>query len=124
MGSDAVVPGRGPLRAKGTGVPPRSTRGARPPGLCDRRYAWAHLFAAVRPATGQGFALVLPEATTATMQVFLDGFDDQLAPDEHAAVPLDRAGWHVAHDLVAPANVTLVPLPPYAPQLNPVERVW
>jgi hypothetical protein len=56
------------------------TRGQRPPGLCDQRYTWAHLFAAVRPATGQGFALVLPEATTATMQVFLDRFAAQLAP--------------------------------------------
>ena len=39
-------------------------------------------------------------------------------------VLLDRAGWHGAHDLLVPGNVTLVPLPPYAPQLNPVERVW
>jgi hypothetical protein len=100
------------------------TRGVRPPGLCDRRYTWAHLFAAVRPSTGQGFALVLPEATTGTMQVFLDGFAAQLAPDEHAAVLLDQAGWHGARGLAVPENVTLVPLPPYAPQLNPVERVW
>jgi DDE superfamily endonuclease len=87
------------------------TRGQRPPGLCDQRYTWAHLFAAVRPATGQGFALVLPEANTGAMQVFLDGFAAQLAPDEHAAVLLDQAGWHGAHDLAAPGNVTLVPLP-------------
>ena len=100
------------------------TRGQRPPGLCDRRYTWAHLFAAVRPATGQGFALVLPEATTRTMQVFLDRFAATLAAGEHAVMLLDQAGWHGAHDLVVPGNVTLVPLPPYAPQLNPVERVW
>ncbi len=37
---------------------------------------------------------------------------------------LDDAGWHKAHDLVVPANVTLLPLPPRAPQLNPVETVW
>jgi hypothetical protein len=67
---------------------------------------------------------VLPEATTATMQVFLDRFAAQLAPDEHAAMLLDQAGWHGAHGLVVPGNVTLVPLPPYSPQLNPVERVW
>ena len=88
------------------------------------RYTWAHLFAAVRPATGQGFALVLPEATTRTMQVFLDRFAATLAADEHAVMLLDQAGWHGAHDPVVPGNVTLVPLPPYAPQLNPVERVW
>ena len=100
------------------------TRGQRPPGLCDQRYTWAHLFAAVRPSTGQGFALVLPEASTRTMQAFLDRFAATLAADEHAVMLLDQAGWHGAHDLVAPGNVTLVPLPPYSPQLNPVERVW
>ena len=37
---------------------------------------------------------------------------------------LDQAGWHGSRDLQVPSNVTLVPLPPYAPELNPVERVW
>jgi transposase len=37
---------------------------------------------------------------------------------------LDQAGWHGAIDLVTPANITLVPLPAYSPELNPVERVW
>jgi len=37
---------------------------------------------------------------------------------------LDSAGWHTARDLHVPDNVTLVPLPPYSPQLNPVERIW
>jgi transposase len=37
---------------------------------------------------------------------------------------LDQAGWHGSRSLVVPPNVGLVPLPPYAPELNPVERVW
>ena len=37
---------------------------------------------------------------------------------------LDQAGWHGSNALAAPANITLVPLPPYSPELNPVERVW
>ena len=100
------------------------TRGQRPSGLCDQRYTWAHLFAAVQPATGQDFALVLPEVSTRAMQVFLDRFAATLNVDEHAVMLLDQAGWHGARALVVPGNVTLVPLPPYAPQLNPVERVW
>jgi hypothetical protein len=100
------------------------TRGQRPPGLCDQRYTWAHLFAAVRPATGESFALVLPRVSTAAMQAFLDRFSAALAPDEHAAMAVDGAGWHVAHALRIPDNVTLVLLPPYSPELNPVERVW
>ncbi len=37
---------------------------------------------------------------------------------------LDQAGWHGARALVVPPNLTLVPLPPYSPELNPVERPW
>ena len=100
------------------------TRGQRPPGLCDQRYTWAHLFAAVQPATSQGFALVLPEVSTVAMQAFLDQFSKTLAADEHAAMVVDQAGWHTAGALAVPDNVTLVRLPPYSPELNPVERVW
>ena len=58
------------------------------------------------------------------MAVFLARFARELEPGAHAALILDRAGWHVARGLAVPANVTLVPLPPYSPELNPVERVW
>jgi len=58
------------------------------------------------------------------MQLFLDRFSATLPPDEHVAMVLDQAGWHGAKALVVPDNITLVPLPPYAPELNPVERVW
>lgn len=78
----------------------------------------------MRPATGQGFALVLPEVSTTAMQAFLDGFSKTLAADEHAVMVVDQAGWHTAGTLAVPDNVTLVLLPPYSPELNPVERVW
>ncbi len=58
------------------------------------------------------------------MQVFLDAFSETIAGDEHAAMILDQAGWHGSKALAVPANVTLVPLPAYSPELNPVERVW
>ncbi len=99
-------------------------RGARPPGPADRRFASLYLFAACRPGTDRAFALALPEATTASMAVFLERFAQQLEPGVHAALVLDRAGWHVARRLGVPDNVTLIPLPPYSPELNPVERVW
>ncbi len=99
-------------------------RGQRPSGLCDQRYTWTHLFAAVQPKTGEAFALVLPELNTATMQLFLDRFAATLAPGEHAAMVMDQAGWHITDDLVVPPNVSLILLPSYSPELNPVERVW
>jgi transposase len=100
------------------------TRGLRPPGLCDQRYTWVHLFGAVRPADGDRFALVMPVVSTQAMSLFLEGFASRLATDEHAVMVLDRAGWHRANALRVPDNVTLVPLPSYSPELNPVERVW
>ncbi|MFC7739033.1 transposase [Roseomonas sp. GCM10028921] len=78
----------------------------------------------LQPATGASFALVLPRVSTGTMQLFLDRFSPTLAPDEHAAMVVDGAGWHIARDLRIPGNITLVLLPPYSPELNPVERVW
>ncbi len=45
-------------------------------------------------------------------------------PGAHAVLVLDGAGWHSAAALVIPANITLLPLPPYSPELNPVENVW
>jgi len=96
----------------------------RPPGLADQRYDSLYLFAACRPGTDQAFALALPEATAASMEVFLAQFAQALEPGVHAVLLLDRAGWHTAHRLAVPANVTLMPLPAYSPELNPVERVW
>ena len=58
------------------------------------------------------------------MQVFLDRFAETLGEEDHAAMVLDQAGWHGAKALAVPANITLVPLPAYSPELNPVERVW
>jgi transposase len=99
-------------------------RGQRPPGRCDKRFESAYIFAAVAPATGTEVALVLPEATTVAMNRFLAEFGRRLPDGVHAALVLDGAGWHGAKALEVPANVTLVPLPPYSPELNPVERVW
>ena len=58
------------------------------------------------------------------MQAFLDAFAITIADDEHVALVLDGAGWHSSKRLRVPANITLVPLPAYSPELNPVERVW
>ena len=99
-------------------------KGRRPPGRRGKRFESASLFAAVEPATGAEVALVLPEATTVAMNLFLAEFGRSLPAGVHAVLVLDRAGWHGARALAVPANVTLVHLPSYSPELNPVERVW
>jgi len=78
----------------------------------------------IEPGTDNAFALILPDANAAGMQAFLDAFAETIADDEHVALVLDGAGWHNGKSLRLPPNITLVPLPPYSPELNPVERVW
>jgi transposase len=59
------------------------------------------------------------------MTLHLAEISRQVAPGAHAILILDGAGWHkTGGALVVPDNITLLPLPPYAPELNPVENVW
>lgn len=109
---------------KGRGARVWFQRGVRPRGAIDQRHASAWIYGAVRPGTDQGFALVLTEVGTAATQAFLDRFAASLPKRVHAALLLDGAGWHTAGALAVPANVSLLFLPPYAPELNPVERIW
>jgi transposase len=109
---------------KGRGTRVWFERGVRPEGIVDRRYSSAWIYSAVRPGTGEAFALVLTEVSAAAMQVFLDRFAATLPQGVHVALLLDGAGWHTAKDIAVPANLSLVYLPPYSPSLNPVERVW
>jgi hypothetical protein len=97
-------------------------RGTRPRAPRDRRYAWAYLFGAVCPERATGAALVLPDA--AAMSLHLEEISRPVAPGAHALLVLDRAGWHGASALAVPHNLTLLPLPPGSPELNPVENVW
>jgi len=99
-------------------------RGTRPRAPRDRRHAWAYLFGAVCPERAVGAALVLPYADTEATGLHLAEIGHHVAPGAHAVVVLDGAGWHAAGDLVVPENLTLLPLPRYSPELNPVENVW
>ena len=78
----------------------------------------------MHPATGDDFTLVLPSVNATAMDLFLAHFADALDPDVHAVMLADGAGWHDPRAPSVPNNVTLAPLPPYSPELNPVERVW
>ena len=99
-------------------------RGTRPAAPRDQRTASAYIFGAICPAQGKGAGLVLPRCTTQAMSLHLEEVAQAVAPGAHAVVLLDRAGWHVSSKLKVPANITLVPLPPRSPELNPVENVW
>ena len=99
-------------------------RGTRPSATRDQRTRSAYIFGAICPAEGKGAGLVLPRCNTQAMQWHLDEIATQVAPGAHAVVMLDQAGWHTSGKLDVPDNMTLLPLPPRSPELNPVENVW
>jgi transposase len=66
----------------------------------------------------------MPSANTQAMQRHLDEIARNLAPKAPAVLVLDQAGWHTTDKLRLPENLSLLPLPPKSPALNPVENVW
>jgi transposase len=99
--------------------------GSRPSMVRDNRHDSAYLYGAICPARGVGAAIIMPAANAEGMNEHLKEISTQITPGAHAALICDGAGWHQMGDkLRVPENITLVPLPPYAPELNPMENVW
>lgn len=99
-------------------------RGSRPRAPRDTRYEWAYIFGAVCPERAETAALVMPRADTHAMNAHLTEIAKTVRPEAHAILVLDGAGWHSAKALRIPKNITLLRLPPYAPELNSIENVW
>lgn len=84
-----------------------------------------YLYGAVNPLTGQHSGFVCDECSTEVTNIYLEQISACLHQNTTAIVVWDGAGWHSnSKDLVVPSNIRILDLPPYSPQLNPVERVW
>jgi len=66
----------------------------------------------------------MPTADTFCMNLHLAEISQTVDADVQVALVLDGAGWHSSQALRVPDNITLIPLPPYSPELNPMELVW
>jgi transposase len=99
-------------------------RGSRPRRRRQNGRESLYVLTATCASSGAAFGLVMPELNTAVVNQFLQEFSRQLAPGVHAVLLWDNAPYHVSGDLVVPANVSLIGLLPYSPELNPVENLW
>ena len=90
-------------------------------GMVSQEYVYA--YAAVSIPDGGLDTLILPHVNSDCMQIFLDEVAARHS-DERLVMVLDGAGWHKASALNVPKNIRLVYLPPYSPELNPVEHIW
>jgi hypothetical protein len=99
-------------------------RGTRPSAPHDQRTRSAYIFGAICPKQGKAAALVLPHCDTQAMNLHLVEISRNVATDAHAVLLMDQAGWHLSANLVVPENISILPLPPRSPELNPVENLW
>ena len=98
-------------------------KGKRPSVPCHHIREYRYVHGAVEPATGDSFFLILPYCNTVCTNVYLRELSAAY-PDDHILLVGDRAGWHNSKGLEVPANITIIPLPPYTPEMNPIEQIW
>jgi hypothetical protein len=109
---------------KGTLTRVWAAEGQRATASRDLRFGYAYLFGAVCPARDTGAAIVMPMVNVPAMNEHLAEIARCVCPGAHALLVLDGAGWHPDKGLAVPDNISLLFLPPYSPELNPVEELW
>jgi len=97
--------------------------GVKPIQEAKPSYEYFYLYGAVEPETGQRFFTEHERLNSDCFQGFLDRFAEAF-PRSHNVMILDNGQFHKAKKLSIPAGVQLMFLPPYSPELNPVERLW
>lgn len=97
--------------------------GTRPTVPCHHIREYRYAYGAVEPQTGGSFFLVLPYCNTDCMNVFLKGLSADY-PNDYILLVADGAAWHKSKGLEIPNNIEIIWLPPYTPEMNPIEQIW
>jgi transposase len=96
--------------------------GTRPRAIRQQQFINAYIFGAVCPSRDQAVGLVLPCVNMDAMKLHMEEISKNVPEGRHALVIVDGAGWHQKY--LNLENVTQLKLPPYSPELNPVEQIW
>ena len=99
-------------------------RGSRPRAVKQQQFEYAYLFGSVCPARGIEGAMVVPWVNKDIMVEHLKQISAMTEKSRHAVVIMDGAGWHTNDIAEQFSNVSIIKLPPYSPELNPIEQVW
>jgi transposase len=97
--------------------------GVKPISPVQFQFESYYLYGAVEPSTGESFFLELPNLNTQCFQIYLNEFSEAYSDSINVMI-LDRGKFHQAKSLIIPHNIVLVFIPPYSPELNPIERLW
>jgi transposase len=99
-------------------------QGERPQIIRQNGFKSAYFFGAVNPDNGDKSSLLFDGVDSRVMNIFLDNISQTVSPRVHILMFVDGAGWHSSDELEVPKNMALYHLPPYSPELNPIERLW
>lgn len=109
---------------RGTVTRTWAKKGTRPRLARQQQFEYAYIFGTICPAKDEAIALVMPTVNTEAMLVHLEHISLNIPEGRHAVIILDRATWHTTKRLRKFSNISLLPLPPASPELNPTEQVW
>ena len=98
-------------------------KGTRPSVPCHHIREYRYVYGAVEPTTGENFFYILPYCNTECMQAFLNGLSKEY-PKDTILLVCDGAAWHKAKALRIPDNIQFLHIPPYTPEMNPIEQIW
>lgn len=98
-------------------------KGIRPSVPCHHIREYRYAYGAVEPLTGNGYFLVMPYCNTACMSIFLKQLSEKYR-DDIILLCCDGAAWHKSAGLELPDNIVLFHIPPYTPEMNPIEQIW
>ena len=99
-------------------------KGSRPPAVKQTQHDYLYVLGAACPATGQTVGLLSPSINTGVVNRFLREMSKEIDDEVHVVLIWDGAGYHRSSDLEIPENITPITLPPYSPELNPIQNLW
>ena len=97
--------------------------GIRPEVPCHHIREYRYAYGAVEPLTGKSFFLIMPNCDTDCMNLFLSELSKKFRDDDILLV-CDGAAWHKSKTMEIPSNITILHIPPYTPEMNPIEQIW
>ena len=100
-----------------------TAKGVQPSGISQWVFQTFWLYGLVEPASGESFMWEYSHLDSVCFEAFLANFSEQY-PEQIHMIQLDNSGAHTAANLDIPENIQLWFQPPYAPELNPIERLW
>ena len=101
----------------------RCFEGFRPTVPCHHIREYMYAYGAVDPISGDNFFLVLPKCNSDWMNLYMKELAKEY-PNDYIILAMDGARWHTSEILEIPKNIEIINIPPYTPEMNPIEQIW